>query len=66
MINERIVRRGLIVMALLGLAAGVVAYASSRGPLAHWIWAAATVPVVIALAVSITQDLLQGSIGAAR
>jgi heavy metal translocating P-type ATPase len=62
-VSERIVRRALIVMALLGLAAGVVAYASGKGPLAHWIWAAATVPVVIALAVSITRDLLQGRMG---
>jgi heavy metal translocating P-type ATPase len=50
-------------MALLGLAAGVVAYASGKSTLAHWIWGAATVPVVIALAVSITRDLLRGRMG---
>ena len=63
MINERVVRRALIVIALLGLAAGLVAYASGKSPLAHWIWGAATVPVVIALAVSISRDLLQGRMG---
>jgi heavy metal translocating P-type ATPase len=62
-INERVVRRALIVIALLGLAAGLVAYASGKSPLAHWIWGAATVPVVIALAVSISRDLLQGRMG---
>jgi Flp pilus assembly protein TadB len=62
-IDERIVRRALIVTALLGLAAGVVAYASGKSPLAHLIWAAATVPVVIALAVSMTRDLLQDRVG---
>jgi heavy metal translocating P-type ATPase len=62
-IDERIVRRALIVMALLGLAAGVLAYASGKSPIAHLIWAAATVPVVIALAISITRDLLQGRMG---
>ena len=63
MINERVVRRALIVIALLGLAAGLVAYTSGKGPLAHWIWGAATVPVVIALAVSISRDLFQGRMG---
>ena len=62
-INERLVRRVLIIIALLGLAAGLVAFSSGNSPLAHWIWGAATVPVVIALAVSITRDLLQGRIG---
>jgi heavy metal translocating P-type ATPase len=62
-INERVVRRALIVVALLGLAAGLVAYTSGKSLLAHWIWGAATVPVVIALAVSISRDLLQGRMG---
>ena len=63
MMNERIVRRALIIIALLSLAAGLVAFSSGNSPLAHWIWGAATVPVVIALAVSITRDLSQGRIG---
>ena len=63
MITERIFRRALIFIALLGLAAGLAAYARGESVLAHWIWGAATVPVVIALAVSITRDLLQGRMG---
>jgi heavy metal translocating P-type ATPase len=63
MMNERIARRALIIIALLGLAAGAVAYVSGQGALAPWIWAGATVPVVVALAVSITRDLLQGRMG---
>ena len=62
-LNERVVRRALIVVALLGLAAGLAAYTSGKSLLAHWIWGAATLPVVIALAVSITRDLLRGRMG---
>lgn len=61
--TERIARRALIVIAVVGLAAGAVAYARGEGALAHWIWAAATVPVIIALAASIARDLLQGRMG---
>lgn len=63
MINERIARRALIFIAVLGLALGTLAYTSDQGRLAHWIWAAATVPVVVALAVSIARDLLLGRMG---
>ena len=61
--NERIARRGLILIALLGLAAGLVAYTRGESPLAHWIWGGATVPVVVALAASIARDLLHGRMG---
>ncbi|MGB0058484.1 MAG: hypothetical protein WBQ20_17380 [Methyloceanibacter sp.] len=63
MMNERIARRALIIIALSGLAVGAVAYESGEGSVAHWIWGAATLPVVIALAVSITRDLLRGRMG---
>ena len=63
LINEHIVRRALITIALLGIASGLVAYTSGKSPLAHWIWGAATVPVIIALAVSIARDLLRGRMG---
>ena len=63
MISERIARRALILIVLLGLAAGAVAYLTGQAVLAHWIWAAATVPVVVALAASITRDLLHGRMG---
>ncbi|MCP4780437.1 MAG: HAD-IC family P-type ATPase [Hyphomicrobium sp.] len=61
--NERFLRRALVFVALAGLAGGLLAYFTGRGDLAHWIWAAATVPVVIALAVSIVRDLLAGRMG---
>ena len=63
MVTERIARRALIIIALLGLASGAVAYITGQAVLAHWIWAAATVPVVVTLAISITRDLLQGRMG---
>jgi heavy metal translocating P-type ATPase len=63
MMTERIMRRALSIIALLGLAAGLMAYTSGKSPLAHWIWGGATMPVVIALAISITRDLLQGRMG---
>lgn len=63
MITERIARRVLIITALLGLAFGTAAFLLGYPVLAHRIWAAATVPVVIALAVSIIRALLQGRMG---
>ena len=63
MMSERIVRRALIVIALLGLAVGLITYTRGETALAHWIWGAATLPVVIALAVSIARDLLHGRMG---
>jgi hypothetical protein len=45
--NERIARRGLILIAVLGLAAGLVAYTRGESVLAHWIWGGATVPVTL-------------------
>jgi hypothetical protein len=62
-ITERTVRLALIIISLLGLVAGLVAYTTGDTPLAHWIWGAATVPVVIALAASIARDLLRGRMG---
>lgn len=62
-INERIVRRALVTIVLLGLVAGLLAYTRGDSPLAHWIWGASTVPVVVALAVSIARDLFRGRMG---
>jgi cation transport ATPase len=62
-ITERVLRRALIIIALLGLAAGLAAYARGESALSHWIWGGATLPVVVALAVSIARDLFQGRMG---
>ena len=62
-INERIVRRALVTIVLLGLVAGLLAYTRGDTALAHWSWGASTVPVVVALAVSIARDLFRGRMG---
>jgi heavy metal translocating P-type ATPase len=62
-INERVARRALILVSLLGLASGAIAFGLGNQDAAHWIWAAATLPVVIALAVSIVRDLAAGRFG---
>jgi heavy metal translocating P-type ATPase len=62
-ITEHVARRALIIIAVLGLGAGLVAYTRGESVLAHWIWGGATVPVVVALAVSIVRDLLHGRMG---
>jgi heavy metal translocating P-type ATPase len=63
MIDERLARRALILVTLLGLASGAAAFLLGHQDAAHWIWAGATVPVVIALAVSIFRDLAAGRLG---
>lgn len=63
MINERFARRALILIALLGLVSGGAAVLAGQHATARWIWTVATVPVVIALAVSIVRDLIAGRIG---
>lgn len=63
MINERFARRSLILISLLGLVLGATAILIGRHELADWIWTAATVPVVIALAISIARDLMAGRMG---
>ena len=51
--SERNLRRGMIAVALAGLALGVVAQLLSQLPLARLIWTAATLPVIAGLAISI-------------
>jgi heavy metal translocating P-type ATPase len=63
MINERLARRALVLITLLGLVLGVATILIGRRELAGWIWTAATIPVVIALAISIVRDLLAGRMG---
>jgi heavy metal translocating P-type ATPase len=63
MINERFVRRTLAVAALLGLAFGGTALLAGYPATARWMWTAATIPVVIALAFSIVRDFTAGRMG---
>lgn len=62
-VMERTVRRGLIVVALAGLGGGLGTWFWSEPSLAFDIWAAGTLPVVIALIVSMARDLLAGRLG---
>ncbi|RWC89317.1 MAG: heavy metal translocating P-type ATPase [Mesorhizobium sp.] len=62
--NESILRRALLVIAILGLAVGIGAWRTGLGPLeADTIWTAATLPVVAALAISILRDFWIGRFG---
>jgi heavy metal translocating P-type ATPase len=63
MIDERLARRILIAVALTGLAAGGAAALAGYAALAQGLWTAATVPVVVALAISIVRDLWAGRMG---
>ncbi len=63
MIDERFARRTLALAALLGLIAGGAAFLAGYPATASWMWAAATIPVVIALAFSIVRDLTAGRMG---
>ena len=60
---ERVLRWALVSIAVLGLAAGGVAYAEGRPDLADLCFTLATVPVIAGLAVSMVRDLLAGRLG---
>lgn len=62
-ITERVVRRALIAIALTGLALGLAASLAGRNSLANGAWAAGTLPVVVALLVSMVRDFLAGRVG---
>jgi heavy metal translocating P-type ATPase len=63
MINERLARRALLLITLLGLVLGAAAFWAGHHDAANWAWIAATVPVVMALAASIVRDLMAGRMG---
>jgi hypothetical protein len=63
MINERFLRRALILFALIALGAGLAASVLGQGAIANWIWVIGTVPVIVALCVSMVRDLLAGRMG---
>ena len=62
-LSRSTVRLGLAGLALAGLAGGLVALAMGAGETAGWIFAFATVPVLIALGVEIVSSLLKGNVG---
>ena len=61
--NETTYRRALLGLALAGLVAGGVGHFSGEPGVAGHIWAAAAVPVVVALAISILRDVRMGRVG---
>jgi len=60
---ERVLRWSLVSIAVVGLIAGIAAYAAGRPDLADLLWTLATAPVIAGLAVSIVRDLLAGRFG---
>jgi heavy metal translocating P-type ATPase/RND family efflux transporter MFP subunit len=62
-INDLTMRRALIVIALGGLAVGLVAMTAGRSGLARWAWITSATPVIVALAFSIIRDLRAGRMG---
>src|SRR5580692_8103179 len=63
MSSERVLRWGLVTIAVAGLAAGVAARTAGRSDLADLCWTLATAPVVAGLAISIVRDFLAGRLG---
>jgi len=63
LMSDRVLHRVLSGAALGALILGTLAWLAGRDSAASWIWAAGTIPVVIALAVSIVRDLLAGRLG---
>lgn len=62
--NESTLRRALLAIAILGLAVGIGVWRTGLGPLeANTIWTVATLPVVVALAISILRDFWIGRFG---
>jgi len=61
--NERLFRRALVVIALVGLVLGFVAWFIGRSDRASWCWAVGTIPVVVGLVASMVRDFLAGRVG---
>jgi heavy metal translocating P-type ATPase len=60
---ERMLRRGLIAIALVALVAGLALWVAGRSDAASWAWALGTVPVAASLLVSMLRDFLAGRVG---
>ena len=61
--NEHLLRRALILVALMALGLGLAAAAFGLPAAAQWGWIAGTVPVILALSFSIARDLKSGRMG---
>src|SRR6516162_7287457 len=61
MISERLLRRGIIILALIALGAGLAAHFLGRASLANWIWITGTIPVIVALSVSMVVAVILGA-----
>ena len=55
--NERLLRRSLILFALGALAFGLGASLLGRASIANWAWVIGTVPVILVLGMSMVRDL---------
>jgi cation transport ATPase len=62
-LRERIRRRALITIAILGLTCGLVANVAGYPDLADILWSIATLPVAASLAISIIRDFIAGRFG---
>jgi heavy metal translocating P-type ATPase len=60
---ERTLHRLLIIVAIVGLTAGIGAHLLGRADLSSLFWTLATIPVIGGLAISIARDFLAGRIG---
>jgi hypothetical protein len=60
---ERVLRWGLVTIAVAGLAAGIAARTAGQSDRADLCWTLATAPVVAGLAISIVRDFLAGRLG---
>jgi heavy metal translocating P-type ATPase len=61
--TERFLRSALLFVAAGGLAAGLIVWWTGSTEAAHWIWAAATLPVIAALGIQIVTSLRQKEVG---
>jgi heavy metal translocating P-type ATPase len=60
---ERVLRRGLVLLAVAALGLGGIAWGLGRGGAATWIWALGTLPVAAGLLISMARDLASGRMG---
>src|SRR5689334_15422595 len=61
--TQRSMTRALLVAAFAGLGFGLLSWLAGNAVLAGWLWAAGTLPVVIALLASIVRKFLSGRLG---